>query len=209
MKGEQKEQAKRAIGRLGTDVAKEHGKEIDKLSKDAMMQQMLPKNALGLSDAMVEGLYSQAYRLYNTGKYKDASQLFRLLIMIDSSEAKFSMGLAACFHMMKEYNSAISTYALCGIIDPDSPIPHYHASDCYMQMKDPISAIISLEMAIKRAGEKPEYQSLKDRALMTIDNLKKEDKKREHGGDISEEIKNSPAAKFIKSEKKKKIKKKK
>jgi type III secretion system low calcium response chaperone LcrH/SycD len=200
MKGEQKEQAKKAIESLGTGVGKSQGKNIDKLSKDALMQQMMPKNALGLSDAMVEGLYSQAYRLYNTGKYKDASQLFRLLIMIDSAEAKFAMGLAACFHMMKEYMSAISTYSLCGIIDPDSPIPHYHASDCYIQMKDYLSAIISLEMAVKRAGSKPEYQSLKDRAMMTIESLKKEAEKK--SGKLPEELKNSPLAKFAKENKK-------
>lgn len=174
MQGDQKEQVRKAVEQLGAGLTKEHGKGVEKLSRDAIMQQFLPKNVLGLSDSMVEGIYSQAYRLYNTGKYKDASQLFRLLIMIDGTEAKFIMGLAACFHMMKEYQSAISTYALCGIIDPDSPIPHYHASDCYIQMKDYISAIISLEMAIKRAGQKPEFQSLKDRALLTVESLKKE-----------------------------------
>ncbi len=173
MQGEQKEETKQAMKGLGAGIAKKNGKEVEKLSKDALMQQMLPKNVLGLSDAMVEGIYSQAYRLYNTGKYKDAIQLFRLLIMIDSTAAKYAMGLAACFHMQKEYANAISTYALCGIIDPDSPIPHYHSSDCYMQMKDPLSAIISLEMAVKRAGDKPQFQALKDRALMTIESLKK------------------------------------
>ncbi|NGX43339.1 MAG: hypothetical protein K940chlam7_01634, partial [Chlamydiae bacterium] len=59
----------------------------------------------------------------------------------------------------------------------ESPIPHYHASDCYIQMKDPISAIISLEMAVKRSGNKPEYKTLKDRAMMTIESLKEEAKK--------------------------------
>jgi len=174
MKGDQKEQVKKAFEKVGRKIGVSHRDELEKLSKNALMEQLLPKNAMGLSDAMVEGLYSQAYRLYNTGKYKDASQLFRLLIMIDSTEAKYTMGLAACFHMMKEYESAISTYALCGMIDPDSPIPHYHASDCYVQMKDFISAIISLEMAVKRAGEKPQFQSLKDRATMTIKSLKKQ-----------------------------------
>lgn len=176
MKGEQKEQIRKAVEQMGEELTKEHGKKFDKLSRDAISQQMIPKNALGLSDAMVEGLYSQAFRLYNNGKYKDASQLFRLLIMMDGTEPKFSMGLAACFHMMKEYKGAISTYALCGILDPESPIPHYHASDCYIQMKDPISAIISLEMAVKRSGNKPEYQTLKDRAVMTIESLKEEAK---------------------------------
>ena len=176
MKGNQKEEMKRALGHLGGDLGQRHGKDFQKLSRDALAQNMIPKRIMGLSDAMVEGLYSQAYRLYSTGKYKDASQLFRLLIMMDSTEAKFAMGLAACFHMMKEYSNALNMYALCGIIDPESPIPHYHASDCYIQMKDNVSAIISLEMAIKRAGEKPEFQALKDRALMSIESLRKESK---------------------------------
>lgn len=174
MKGDQKEEVKKAIEKMGLNFGGEQGKDMEKLSKTALYEQLLPKNAMGLSDAMVEGLYSQAYRLYNTGKYKDASQLFRLLIMIDSTEAKYTMGLAACFHMLKEYESAVSTYALCALIDPDSPIPFYHSSDCYIQMKDFVSAIISLEMAVKRAAGKPEFQSLQDRALMTIESLKKD-----------------------------------
>ena len=200
MKGEQKEQVKKAFEKVGGKIGKDHAGNIEKLSKNAMMEQLLPKNAMGLSDAMVEGLYSQAYRLYNTGKYKDASQLFRLLIMIDSTEAKFTMGLAACFHMLKEYESAISTYALCGIIDPESPIPHYHSSDCYIQMKDYVSAIISLEMAVKRCGDKPEFQSLKDRALMTIESFKKKAKI----GDLPESITNPKDSKVKKVAKKKK-----
>jgi len=189
MKGEQKEEVRKAVGEAGKGIEGSSGKDMERLSNSLLSEKILPKNALGLSDAMVEGLYSQAYRLYNTGKYKDASQLFRLLIMIDSTDAKFSMGLAACFHMMKEYESAVSTYALCGIIDPESPVPHYHASDCYIQMKDPISAIISLEMAIKRAGERPEFQSLKDRALMSIESLKKEVKIGELPKELLEAVK--------------------
>jgi type III secretion system low calcium response chaperone LcrH/SycD len=200
MKGDQKEQVRKAVENMGGAIASGKSVDMEKLSKNALMEQLLPKNAMGLSDAMVEGLYSQAYRLYNTGKYKDASQLFRLLIMIDSTEAKYTMGLAACFHMMKEFESAISTYALCGIIDPDSPIPHYHSSDCYMHMKDYVSAIISLEMAIKRAGEKPEFQSLKDRAYMTIESLKKDAKI----ADLPEELTNPINTKVKKKKKKKK-----
>lgn len=172
MAGEQ--QIKKAAEKVGADIGAEMGKQFQKISEDMIARQFLPKNALGMSDQMIEGIYGQAYRLYNTGKYKDAAELFRLLVMLNSTEPKYSMGLAACFHMMKDYKSAVSTYAICGVIDPESPIPHYHSSDCFLQMRDPVSALISLEMAVKRAGEKQEYQSLKDRALMTIQSLKKE-----------------------------------
>jgi type III secretion system low calcium response chaperone LcrH/SycD len=173
MKGDQ-HQIKKAAEHLGERIHKDKTDDYQKIVSKVVKQGMMPKDAIGLNDAMIEGIYGQAYRLYNTGKYRDASQLFRLLIMLNATESKFSMGLAACFHMLKEYKNAAGTYAICGIIDPDNPIPHYHASDCYLHMGDNISALIALEMAAKRAGEKPEYKTLKDRALMTIEGLKKE-----------------------------------
>ncbi len=173
MKGEQR-QIKRAVEQAGTALSQEKKADFQNIAAKAVQQGIMPKDMLGLSDAMVEGLYGQAYRLYNTGKYKDACQLFRLLIMLNSTEPKYAMGLAACFHMLKEYKNAVSSYAMCGVIDPENPIPHYHASDCYIHLNDPISAIIALEMAMKRAGNKPEYKTIKDRAQLTINSLRKD-----------------------------------
>ncbi len=175
MKGEQR-QIKKATEDLGAALNKEKAKDFQNIAAKAVQQGVMPKDVLGLSDAMVEGIYGQAYRLYNTGKYKDACQLFRLLIMLNSTESKYAMGLAACFHMLKEYRNAVSTYAMCGVIDPNNPIPHYHASDCYIHLNDPVSAVIALEMAIQKAGSRPEYQMIKDRALLTVNSLKQENK---------------------------------
>lgn len=135
---------------------------------------LMPKDLLGLSDNVVEGIYGQAYRLYNAGKYHEACQLFRLLLMLNSTVSKYSLGLAACFHMLKEYKSAAATYGICAVVDSDSPVPYFHASDCYMHLRDPASALAALEIAVKRAGNKPEHQLLKDRALMTMQHLKEE-----------------------------------
>lgn len=170
----QQQQIKAAAAQVGQGIKEKHGKEAASAVQQSGRQGTLAKDALGLTDAMVEGIYGQAYQLYNTGKYQDASKLFRLLIMINSTEPKYSMGLAACFHMLKEYKNAVDIYAVIGVIDANNPISFYHASDCYMQMNDSISALISLEMAVKRAGNKPEFKALKDRALLTISSLKKE-----------------------------------
>jgi len=169
-----KKEIRDAVDKIGSQAGKERGKNFQKIARDVLEKRLLPKNAIGLSDAMVEGIYSQAYRLYNAGKYNDAVQLFRLLIMLNSTEAKYTLGFAACFHMMKKHKPAIDAYTLCSVIDPTSPVPYYHAADCYIQMNDPASAVISLEMAVKRAGETPEFLPLKDRAKMMIKRLKKE-----------------------------------
>lgn len=173
MKGDQ-HQIKKATEHTGAQISSDKAKHYSQTRDKMMKQAVTPKEAMGLSDSMVEGIYGQAYRLYNTGKYKDASQLFRLLIMLNSTEPKYALGLAACFHMLKEYKSAIQMYTLCGIMDPSTPIPYYHSSDCFLQMNDKVSALVSLEMAVKRSGEKAEFRTLKDRALLTIESLKKE-----------------------------------
>jgi type III secretion system low calcium response chaperone LcrH/SycD len=139
-----------------------------------MAKGTLPKDIIGLNDEMVEGIYGQAYRLYNNGKYDDAIELFRLLIMMNPVESKYVLGMAACLHMNKHYKGAVDMYALCAVLDPETPIPYYHSYDCYLHMKDKLAACISLEMTIKKAGNQTHYQTLKDRAVLTLEGLKKE-----------------------------------
>lgn len=103
-----------------------------------------------------------------------------MLTTIEANQAKYVLGLAACHHMMKNYQSAIDTYLVQSILEPENPIPFYHMSDCYLAMKDPYSALMVLDMTVKKAGNKPEFKTLKDRATLTMENLRKE---------IKEEIK--------------------
>jgi type III secretion system low calcium response chaperone LcrH/SycD len=172
-------QIKKAAESVGSKAGAKMDMEAEKKFNDMLMNDFVPQNALGLSDAMIEGMYGQAYRLYNSGKYAQARETFKFLVMVNSTEPKYLMGLGACYHMLKQYEGAIQTYMICGMLDPNNPVPHYHMSDCSIQLKDLGGAIISLEMAIQRAGVKPEYQALKDRAALTIESLKNEMKKEE------------------------------
>ena len=74
--------------------------------------------------------------------------------------------------MLKEYQNAIQAYTMCSVIDPTSPLPYYHISDCFIQMKDALSAMISLQMSLEKAGDRTEYAKLKERASLTLENLK-------------------------------------
>ncbi|MBA2369892.1 MAG: SycD/LcrH family type III secretion system chaperone [Candidatus Protochlamydia sp.] len=133
-----------------------------------------PKDAIGVNNNAVESIYAQAYRLYNTGKYVEATHLFRVLIMLNAMEPKYTLGLAACFHMLKEYKHAIQTYTMCSAFDPTTPLPYYHSSDCFIQMKDYLSGMLCLQMAIDKAGEKPEYAKIKERAILSLESLKQQ-----------------------------------
>lgn len=173
MKPEEKE-VKKAAKDIGKQIKEDEALGLSEPIQSLFRTGKLPREAWKISDAKIEELYSQGYRLYNTGRYKEAVLLFRTLIMINPEEPKYYMGLAACFHMQKEFKNAVETYTLCSILDGDNPIPLFHSSDCFIQSGDKYSALTVLEMAVKRAGDNPQYQILKDRALLTIEGLKKD-----------------------------------
>lgn len=177
-----KTQVKKAVEQIADHIKdntkKQSNQNVDKLASDFMDNGHMPKDIMNLSDQQMEGLYAQAYNFYQTGRYKESIQIFRLLIMLNANDIKYSMGLGACLHMMKDYKNAAQTYTLCSILDANDPIPYYHMSDCFLGMKDPYSAIVALEMAIKRAGDRPEFKTLKDRSLITMNNLKNEIKEK-------------------------------
>ena len=165
--------------------AEEQIKLLDKtvadLASKMTTQGASPKDAMGVTSTYLENIYSQAYRLYNTGKYSEATHLFRLLVLLNAMEPKYTLGLAACSHMLKDYNTAIQLYTLSSTLDPQNPVPHYHTSDCFIQMKDYLSAMICLELAINRAGDNPSFSKMKERAQLSLDSLK------QNMGSISED----------------------
>lgn len=174
MKGSRgtKEQMKKEALSSGHNQREQFAQAFGEVSHKMFKQDITPKDALGVNSNVLESVYAQAYRLYNTGKYVEAAHLFRILIMMNVMEPKYLLGLAACFHMLKEYQNAIQTYTMCSALDPQNPIPYYHSSDCFIQMKDYLSAMICLEMAVSRAADKPEYAKMKERALLSLESLK-------------------------------------
>ena len=59
-------------------------------------------------------------------------------------------------------------------LDPTNPIPHYHSSDCFIQMKEYLSAMLSLELVIQNCKNKPEYAKMKERAQLSLKSLKEQ-----------------------------------
>jgi type III secretion system low calcium response chaperone LcrH/SycD len=171
-------QVKQAINgaseKVGTEIKASKGEEYLDLAGKALKGNFSIKGLAGVTDEKEEAIYGQAYLLYNTGRYKEAAEIFRVLITVNSTEPKYMMGLAACLHMMKEYEAAMCSYTMCTFVDPESPVPHFHLSDCYLQLGDEISAANSLKAAIKRSGDKPEYKTLKEKSEITLRGLIKE-----------------------------------
>jgi type III secretion system low calcium response chaperone LcrH/SycD len=162
---------------------------ITTLLTEALNKGIMPKHALHLGDETMEAIYGQGYNLYNQGRYKEASYIFRLLMLLDYMTPKYILGLAASLHRMKEYTTAANVYLLCGTLDSGNPLPHYHAADCYIQLNLPIMAIFSLDLAITAAGSQPQYSIIKERATLmrdTLDKQVKSEKKEEEKSGTSQ-----------------------
>lgn len=149
--------------------------EVDKHTKKTGLP---AKDSLDIPPEHLESIYSLAHNLYENGKYDEAANLFRLLIMIDHFEYKYHFGLAACMQMLEDYLKACTAYMMAASIDIKTPLPHYHAAECFLKMQEPGSACISLDLAIEAAGNQKEFSILKERCLLTREKLIKYLRKR-------------------------------
>lgn len=147
---------------------------VKQIMEAALKKGIMPKQALQISDDTMEAIYTQAFTLYSQSKYRDASYIFRLLMLLDFTTPKYVLGLAACAHRVQDYTNAANLYFLCAALDPQNPLPHFHAADCYMQLGAIAVATYSLELAIGIAGDQPIYQAIKQRAELMKEALDKQ-----------------------------------
>lgn len=161
----------KAMEQVNEKAEPEIQKGIEQLMEAVFRKGIPPKDALGLTDDILEGMYGQAYHQFNNGRYDDASIIFRLLVILNPADARFTMGIAACHHMKHEYPQAAQMYSICGLIDVENPMPFYHASDCWIKQDNIPDAINALNLAVIRCEGKPQYQMILDRCNMAIKSL--------------------------------------
>lgn len=129
-----------------------------------------PKEAMGFDDKFMEHLYADGYRLFQSGNYEDAKQIFLFLMKLNPSESKYAYGVGSCFQKQEEWQYAINAYMACMVADLSSPLPLFHVADCLLRLNSPSEALIVLKSAVDLAN-KPEHSALKQRAEMMIESL--------------------------------------
>lgn len=157
------------------------------LIKEAMLKmkvdQLFPKDALGLTPQTLEVIYQQGYQFFQNGKYPDALLIFDILRQMDITDPRYSFAIAACYHYSKDYLNAAANYLITQSMDPLNPFLSFHLYDCYKKAGHPISALQSIQEALILAEKSSEYASLKEKIQLEFDHFKEELKK-------SKELKN-------------------
>ena len=103
------------------------------------------KQLKGVTNAELEAVYSLAFGYYRTGKFDEALKLFQFLVLFDHLNQKFWMGLGAVQQVLKDYQSAVTSYGYCSFLKLDNPKPQLHAAECFLAMGDKRNAASSLE----------------------------------------------------------------
>lgn len=165
---------KDTVIKMGPNFTKEEKQAQAKMLVKVFEQGMAPKDVLNFSKADMTQIYSFAYSLFSGGKYAQACEMFKMLMVLDPYQIDFVKALGVCYHRMKNYKFALNAYSLNSVLAPDDPVPLFYAYDCYKNLNEPIACGMMLCKLIKVAGDKPEYAKLKERAEMLLGVLEKE-----------------------------------
>lgn len=151
----------------------QRAKEVEALEK--MIVDGIPlKESLNISADVLEYLYGEGHRHYMIRKYTEAIRLFQLLHLLDPMDARYAFGIAASYHMLKDYIQAIPWYWVLAKIDDQSPLPPYHLSDCFLKTGEKELALAMLRQVLEKIGDNSNFDQLKERVSRMIMPLEKE-----------------------------------
>jgi len=111
------------------------------------------KDVSGISSEMMDALYKIAYDYYHLGNLNEAEHLFRFLCTYDFYNPEYAMGLAAVYHLKKNYSKAIDLYALSYLLSTDDYRPMFHAGQCNVMLRRSDYARKCFDLVIKNCHD--------------------------------------------------------
>ena len=97
-----------------------------------------------------EQFYAHGYALYQSGRAKDAVDVFRVLSARQPFELRFWFGLGASLQEDRSYSEALCAWAMAALLEPADPYPHFHAAECAYSLHQKDEALKALAEAKAR-----------------------------------------------------------
>lgn len=169
-----REQVQLAVKELGDEVPDAIKKKTTESLIKMYEEGLWPKEAMGIPQQLLDTIYEYGYRMFQSGKYKDALDCFKLLRQLDPPVFRYHFAVAASYHYLKQYPDAAGNYLFCTFMEPRNPIPYFHLYDCYIKQDALEPALEALNNVIQRSGDRPQFAQLKERSLLEKQRLEKE-----------------------------------
>lgn len=164
-------------------------KETMAIVYEAMKKGATHKDIFDFKPETIEYFYAQAYTMYNQGKYNEALYMFQILLLMDPGQIRHALGTAACLHRMGKYEAAGQIYLVAAPLDPENPLPYFHAADCYIKLHVNMMAEFHLTRCLELCGTKEQFAMIKDRASVMLEAVKAELVREEKEGEEEEKQK--------------------
>lgn len=145
--------------------------DFSRLAVDFIMNGKTIGELKGLSSEDMEVVYNVAYNTYASENYEEAHKIFKFLCYFDHLEKKHWLGLGVCRQMLKLYEQAVEAYTYAMLLDSNDPQPPLLAADCHIALGNRDAAISGLTAALEWSGDRPEYQSIRERATALLEVL--------------------------------------
>jgi type III secretion system low calcium response chaperone LcrH/SycD len=161
-----------AIEKRGDEIPPKARPLVEEAIAKMKVDNLLPKDVLGFSPAVMEVIYQQGYNLFQNGKYQDALIIFNTLRQLDITDTRYTFAIAACHHYSKQYLDAAANYLIYKYMDPFNPLPCFHLYDCYLKENYPMSALFAIQEAFILAENSPKDAGLKEKIQIELNHLK-------------------------------------
>lgn len=89
--------------------------------------------ALGLSDDMLEALYSRAYQYLRLGQVSRAEEVFRSLCALGGKRTDYWLGYGICLRAKGAFSQALEAFDLALTLDPEAAAPHFHKLELFIR----------------------------------------------------------------------------
>lgn len=157
---------KKVVSANKVGLTAEQLQQQEEAMKKIFEEGMPPGQALGFSKDFLEYVYKFAYSLYQQNKIEEASQLYRWLKAMDPFNTKFIVAIMNCYVLQKKWLPAVAELMELAYINPEDPLPFEKMCDCLLEVDDLTEALVAIEKAIERAGDKVEFEQEKEKWRM-------------------------------------------
>jgi len=141
---------------MNLDSESLHSPSLQEVLED--IEKSLPENGGILMQDFTEEdvhlLYELGFNLYQVGDYKKGEEIFKRLVIACPLEKNHWRGLGSCLQMQQKYEEALVSWSMCTIVDPQNPLPHFHAAECLFSLDQLDDALQALKAAENRDNEK-------------------------------------------------------
>ncbi len=92
-------------------------------------------------------LYATAHQFYESGDFKKASDVFKVLAKADPFDDLYWRGLASSLQMQKRFSEALHAWGVVAILREKDPWVHFHAAECMISQGETKEAAKALRLA--------------------------------------------------------------